>query len=323
RPAEILSCRRAARIVSLPPAGHCAVYMMKTRGFSVIALLALLLSQAAVAASSEAPLPRPDCSRPPGLDAILERPKLRYLLVGELHGTQETPRHFGALVGSLLTAGKRVPRGLEFNEYLHPARQRYLESSGGRQEEAVFLRDAQWGLMAAMQPDGRSSLAMLELVRRLQGWRQAGLALSVTSFQRLLRDPQPSQTPYEQSLAASLLEASAAQRPDLTVVLVGNLHARKYNDASSTPLPFVPMAMHLPAEVSLALLTVMQGGTAWTCRAGGVRGIHPVDRQPQGGTEGIALGADLAPGYDDIFGIGPVRASPPIDMADYRAELGP
>ena len=250
------------------------------------------------------------CSPPPGAEQLWALPHVRFLVVGELHGTSETPAAFGELVCDAAMARKRVLVGFEFPESARPAFQTYVASLGTVDDRADFLRDSGWLTNAQIGSDGRTSEAMWTLVERLRTLRAAGLDISVTTFVRSLTSGGQTQTPYEMGMATSLREAATVEDYDLTIVLVGSAHALKTRFDLEGMSAFDPMAMHLPEELTLSLLAVTGAGEAWNCQA--ECGIHQHSGSRLGATPGISLGDDLAPGYDGIVAVGPITVSFPV-----------
>jgi hypothetical protein len=253
------------------------------------------------------------CSPPSGAESLWERAEVHFLVIGELHGTRETPGVFGELVCSATTeAKKRVLVALEFPEAARAAFEAYVASKGADEDRSKFLAESGWLDMARSQfPDGRTSEAMLRMVDRLRKLRAAGRDIFVTTFQPPISASSESQTPYEIGLADSLRKAFDSGHCDLAMVLVGGLHARRMTvtPAGGQP-PFDPMAMHLPRESTLTLNAVTGAGEAWNCQSTGC-GVHKRESQSLGGTSGIVLDDKLSPGYDGVIGIGPITASLP------------
>lgn len=85
---------------------------------------------------------------------------------------------------------------------------------------------------------------------RLRELKREGASIRVVPFQREVRIlPDTSQTPYEQSMAAALLE-NVGHR-DRVLVLVGSLHARREPVTFPGIVPFEPMAIRLPDTLTI------------------------------------------------------------------------
>lgn len=217
---------------------------------SISALAASAWFLAAGLARAAAPIP--------GLDALLDRPDLDFIVVGELHGTAEMPSMFGDLV---LEAAKRGPVtvSLEIMVQDQTLVDAYVHSSGSTEDRAALLTGAHW-----KQPlkDGRSSRAMFDLLERLRLGVQVNPTLKVVTCQ-------PSMTvngsaAYEKAMGACWIAAGKNQPNGRVLVLVGNAHS------SLAPIfDYAPAASYLPAARTVSLNTAEPGGEAWNCNADG------------------------------------------------------
>ncbi len=195
------------------------------------------------------------CNAPAGTANLLARPE-RFLIFGEMHGTVEGPKYFAEIVCEAAKAGP-LSVGIEFPEKLQPALDAYFSSTGGEAATATFHT----AFLPFDYGDGRGSVAMLQMIERLQALKQAGAEIRVTAFIPPDRyDPNetdPTQTPYEKGMARGVQAATAGQR---IVVLVGNIHAMR------SPIDdFQPMGMHLPVGDTLSFNLTSSGGEAWNC----------------------------------------------------------
>jgi hypothetical protein len=233
------------------------------RSLSALAASAWLL--AADLARAAAPIP--------GLDALLDRPDLDFIVVGELHGTAEMPSMFGDLV---LEAAKRGPVtvSLEIMVQDQPLVEAYVHSSGSTADRAALLTGAHW-----RQPlkDGRSSRAMFDLVERLRLAVQANPALKVVACQPVMSAD--GVVAYEKAMGACWIAARKSQPSGRVLILVGNAHS------SLAPIfDYAPAASYLPAARTFSLNTAEPGGEAWNCNADGCGprdmggGLGPTER---------------------------------------------
>jgi hypothetical protein len=244
-----------------------------------------------------------------GADAVLNSPS-RYIIVGEMHGTAETPAWFAELVCTAVADGLRVLVGLEFDAASTVALDTYVASEGSLADREKLLQPRHW-LNNESPGDGRTSVAMFAMLERLRELQSSGMPISVAGFVGVpLR--YTSQTDYEKVLAENLQRATESGGYDKSIVLVGDLHA------SQARLPYAshidPMAMHLPRGEVLSLRTESTGGHAWHCSPG--CSVHPV--RGHAATEGpsIVLTELHRPAYDGVFNIGRVTASLPLRSAD-------
>lgn len=250
------------------------------------------------------------CMPPAGSEQLWQH---MFVIVGEEHGTTETPAVFAELVCAAAAQGKRVLVGLEFPEEQLPVFTAYLASMGTGTDRQEFVDGAQWGLQSG---DGRTSVAVFAMLERLRELKAAGLDIDVTTFVRsAMRTPDESQTVYERALAASLEQARGTANADLLLVLVGNVHASKAPIPLPGAAPLEPMAMHLGGELR-SLWVVHQGGESWNCTADGCNAHAVARRTPvELADKGVVLDAGLAPGFDGVLAIGTITASAP-----YRGE---
>jgi hypothetical protein len=279
--------------------------------FSNFSVVALVLAASAYSAAQQ--LRATDsvgCSPPPDAETIFHQRDIRFLIIGELHGTQEIPAAFGELVCFVAAAGSNVLVGLEFPESARSSFEQYVESSGSQADRASFLHDSGWLVDAQQYPDGRTSEAMLKLVDRLRELRAAGLGIGVTTFVRPQQAVSDPQTTYEIGIADSLKEAAQLSQYDLIIALVGNVHARKVTFDAEGVVSFDPMAMHLPTETTLALHAISNGGEAWNCNPN--CGRHRHDGSLAGSDPRIEFQPDVSSGYDGILAVGTTTASLPV-----------
>lgn len=272
------------------------------------AAAALSLALAGPAANAET---APQACVPiPGWEQVLAREELRWIVIGELHGTAETPAIFADAV-CLAAQERRVVVALEVPSTDQPAIDAWLASDGGPAARAAFLKALLWNMP---MKDGRSSEAFLALFDRLRQMHAAGAVAGVVAFQdnSPADDPSGDQGPYEKRLAAIVRDAAV---PDgMVLVLVGNGHARKSEviPGASDRKPFRPMAMHLPPETTLTLYAIGNGsGSAWNCQADGC-GVHDNSGPPEPMDRGVELGPVMDGAYDGMLWLGvPTTASLP------------
>lgn len=271
-----------------------------------------LLPLLAAAALGSAKPAAASCTPIPGWDQVLARDKIRWIVIGELHGTVETPAIFADAV--CLTARQRHPVvvALEMPSSDQGRIDAFIASDGGATAQAAFFKASLW-----QSGDGRSSQAFFRLFDRLRQMHREGIVKKVVAFQddSDVNDPPGDQGPYETRLAAIVHDAAA---PGVTVLaLVGNLHARKTvaTPSARDSKPFMPMASDLPADQALTLNALGNGGSAWNCIGPTTPpdcGAHP----NPGSSEPVTRGVELQPveggAYDGVLNLGTeTTASPP------------
>jgi hypothetical protein len=252
------------------------------------------------------------CSAPGGTAALLARPE-RVIVLGEFHGTVETPAAFAGLICQAAEAGPVIV-ALEYPTAVQPLLDSYLAAPDDVSSLAAL---ADSGLFAATAEDGRGSRAMLAVLGSVRALRQEGRDVTLHAFK-----PDPPDTPgldqswYELEMGNQLAEA-VRRRPEARMLaLVGSLHARK------TPYPGlgdvgVPAAGHLPRNETLTLNVASQGGQAWDCQADGC-GVHGGPGRADTTLRGVILEPTPDGAYDGYLAVGQTTASPPAALSAVR-----
>jgi len=140
--------------------------------------LAIILLVAAFAQTGDAHPSIAACTSVPGLDALL-KPSTA-LLLGEIHGTAESPAFVATTVCLALHAGQAVTVGLEMPYDDQPRAEAYMRS-GADSDRAALLSSPFW---AETYQDGRRSRAMASLLQRLHEFTADGLPVHLVLFDR-------------------------------------------------------------------------------------------------------------------------------------------
>jgi hypothetical protein len=261
-------------------------------------LFALVLVQAAPAFTTCAPIP--------GADQIWSNASLRWVFIGELHGSNEAPVAFGDLVCDALAHGKHVTVALERPSSEQAALDRILGSKTLPDAKSALLRQPGW----RQHWDGRSSEAMLRLLFSLRELHAHNPELSVFAFD----------APYtgtnagarDAALGNALLSLGRAKPHDQILILVGNAHAMK-----APQFGFNPAAMYLPASQTLSLEVTDKGGESWNLMDGACGAFKGGIREKGApNPRGIFLDPSAAPfgKVDGVLSLGvPLTASDPAD----------
>lgn len=216
-----------------------------------------LLAATIFAASSPAFAFDPECTPLPSAASILDAPGLRYLLVGETHGTKEAPGLFADLVCA--ASSRPLVVGVEWPS----ANQKILKAflvEADRSRALALLRTAP----ALERPDGRGSEAMVEMLMTVWSLKQRGRAIDAVAFDHEIVEPGTSEV--RERAMADLLSAAASRHPRaLLIALTGTGHADKSGFQSFDP-PVKSMVQFLPASETRTIATVSVGGTALVCR---------------------------------------------------------
>jgi uncharacterized protein (TIGR03067 family) len=258
----------------------------------------------ALASSGMAVAPEP-CESIEGIRPLLKPGKV--LLLGELHGTMESPAFALDAACHAARSGLPVIMGVE----LMPADQgrvdRFLDSEGTDEDRRSLLAGAQW---QSSYQDGRASLAMFDLIEGLRKLRREGLDVSVALFDASgAKGGQQRDRDMARNLASFVIESPRS----MMIVLTGNYHSR-----TTTGVPwdseYEPMGYVLGRATSfdnLTALNVAHGdGSAWIC--GPDCGI--VDLSGRHGEARWTIEIDDAtrpPGHAGWYHVGSITASPP------------
>ena len=238
----------------------------------------------------------------PGLEAVAQRP---IIVVGELHGTAETPAAVVAIARELAT--RPVAVGLEVSQTEDARIAAYLSSRGDAASRAALLAGPFWHAPR----EGRESEAMLALLEGLRAMKASGHDVVVVPFDIPLERFSDPNVDRDQMMAENILAARKRLPASQMVVLVGNWHSRTSSDPDGDPMT----ATLRKSEPSLvALRAEYAGGSAWLCEDGdgpdgvvcGPRKLLEKDAHP---ARTITLGG--VKDHDGAIHIGPATASPP------------
>lgn len=200
------------------------------------------------------------CRPIPGVDAVLDKPGVRWIVAGEIHGTTEMPAAFTDLLCAAVAKQLKVIVALE-----HPVSEQaqideFLSSDGDASAREKLTSVPIWHWKTA---DGRTSEAYLSLIERLRSFKRAGKISGVVAFQPSAKPLSPAE--YEREM--SRIVEGASSSPDVLVIaLVGNVHARTTEWSKADGEHYMPMAGLLPRQQTVTLDMSGGGGTAWTCR---------------------------------------------------------
>jgi hypothetical protein len=244
------------------------------------------------------------CNPIPGYELALADQAVRWIVIGEIHGTNEIPALFADAV--CLTARSRpLIVALEQPASDQGAIDEFIRSDGSVEAKRKFLATPMWN--SAFQ-DGRTSEAYFSLFETLRQMYADRRIISVVAFQPSGLTERPTPAGYEKAMADRL--AAAAMDGTTVIALVGNAHAMR------TEVPwgdrYLAMAGHLPREATLAFNTVFDGGEVWNCRGQPV--ICGPSTSPSRGnprSRGVEVLQDDGP-YSGVIYLGTsTTASPP------------
>jgi hypothetical protein len=244
------------------------------------------------------------CMPIPGADQIWSRQRLRWVFVGELHGSNEAPAAFLDLVCDALARGRRVTVALERPTSEQAALDGILASRNliAAKEELLAQHDWRDGM------DGRASEAMLRLLLALRELRHKSRGLTVAAFD----EPAAGNAPgaRDEAMGHALLTLGKTESRSLILILTGNVHGMQ------APLFGYEFAvMYLPPDQTLSLEVTDEGGRSWSDSNGGCGAmLGGVGDKGAKRSRGIYLEPALAP-YGKVDGVlawgAPLTASDP------------
>jgi hypothetical protein len=253
---------------------------------------------------------QPACAAPANAEALWT-PEARYVLIGEQHGTTETPAAFAQLVCDAAERGP-VTVALEFPETLQPAFDAVLAAPDDASAIQI-LRETPFWVTDPTRQDGRGSVAMLEMLLSIRRLKAEGRDVTLRAFMSVQRRPPGFDQNYHELAMAAALAQAARDRPEARVlVLVGSFHAAK---ARYDEDDFLPAAAHLPPGEVISLLLPQQGGQSWSCTIDtcGPLEVLPVDDLSERGVVLRPVDEGL---FDGVLALGPVTPSPPAPSID-------
>lgn len=277
-------------------------------GYSpALAIVLALVTAAPAGAAATTPLA---CHTLPGVEPLIAPGAIA--LVGELHGTAESPVFFAELVCAALAKGLAVTVALEIPREEGARIDAFLDSGGTPDDRRALLAGNFW--QRAYQ-DGRSSRAYLDLLDRLRRDVTAKRMLRVILLDQEAR---MSSGAARDAYMESQLEAAVKARPDdFVAALTGDLHSRILVgtpwDEHYEPMGYL-LAKALPQRKLTALTVATTGGTAWYCTGSEPSSCQARNQRgrPEGDAGRVVIGETVnEQGYHGYYAIGPMTASPP------------
>lgn len=263
-------------------------------------MIAPLLAAALHAAALDAPAP---CQPIPGVEALLQD-EIRYVVVGEMHGTTETPAAFADMVCAARDKGP-VTVALEFSEGMQPTLDAFMAAETEETARAIL---AAYPHGPFVHHDGRGSVAMMDLLLRLRAMTRETSSLKVVAIAPDSPRVQGfSQSYYDLDMGHRLATAARRSPGSRVMVLVGNIHAQR---KTIEGLNLIPAVVHLPPAEVVSIYVVQQGGTSWNCRSDGCA-AYPLPESYNGVARGVIVKPYGNGAFDGVLALGPTTASEP------------
>jgi len=245
-----------------------------------------------------------------GFDQPARDQRIRYVIVGEMHGTTETPKLFKDMVCQLSAGPRPVTVALEMPQSEQNAIDAYMASDGTAVPREALLKSDFW-----RNPfkDGRSSKAYLELIEqlRIMKARRSIAAVAATAPSSILSMTW-SETNYNAEMAKLWIGAQGSNANGVMIALVGNFHAQKAVARHGAEV-IVPAGADLPPRETLSLV-VFSDGNAWNCQGSKPADCGPhVTKEAQGFQRQLVMTRVSGAPYDGEITLGePSTASPPV-----------
>lgn len=266
-------------------------------------MLTMLTALAAVLAPSS-----PDCTPVSGAERLWQD-NIRWVIVGEHHGTNETPDAFANLVCLASQSGRPVTVALEYNSDDQSVIDRFLATADPVEARQILLSLPRWHWFT-QNSDGRTSTAFLRLFETLRTMKRQGMITGI------IASDVPSTwrgTPDRDAEMGRNWQAIAVPTNGLIVALVGNVHAVRLASFELGGRSIVPAASYLPRPQTMTLSVEGNAGTAWNCNAQGC-GAHAYGGNRQS-TAGITYSTKPEHRWDAIYELGvATTASEPVTI---------
>ena len=233
-----------------------------------------------------------------GIELIPAFDSTDLIIFGEQHGTNEIPLFVAEIVCALSSTAE-VNLLLEFNSDQQGDLTRFLDSRGSDADKRRFI-DAVFR-PKDQQHDGRTSVAMFELIDQARQLRRKGRKISVIFFAPDPNEQNFDQSEYEADMARNIRAAVATDRMVKNIALVGNFHSRRISDVGG--LKVVPAASLLSDLKIFSLVSSALAGEAWQCRQDGC-GVRPLSGTTEPPKRGVRAFPTNMSGYDGVFSVG-------------------
>jgi len=233
------------------------------------------------------------CRRFSGAEQIWSNPSLRFVFIGEVHGSNETPAALRELLCDALVHGRHVTVALERPSVEQADLDRVVTAKDASAAVARLLRQPGWRQGGF---DGRASKAMLRLLLSLREFQTPEAAVPIFAFDVPSVGTRPGVR--DEAMGNALLAIHQKRPQDLILVLTGNAHAFQ-----APTFGYRPAAMYLPQNERLSLEVTSNGGQSWA----DIDGACGVARMGASATSGdrlreIVLDPHLAP-FGKVDGI--------------------
>ncbi|MGY5942581.1 calcium-binding protein [Stenotrophomonas forensis] len=190
----------------------------------------------------------------------------RLLVLGEFHGTRETPLLVRQLVEAYVADGAAVRLALELPTHENAALATYMASAGTAEARAALRGTTYWNVHSRMH-DGRRSEDMLDLIEAARVLRSEGRDVQVLGFDRVLSADMAGTGARDQVMAEEVrAHATALSKNGRLLVLTGNVHGMRRQPQM---IAYPPMTALLKDLDLYNVRIEARGGEGWGCAAPG------------------------------------------------------
>jgi len=231
----------------------------------------------------------------------------RMLLVGEVHGTTETPARVAELAAAMASTEQPLIVGLEIWRTEQAAIDRFLSSAGTDEDRQQLLAGPFW---QRSYQDGRSSVAMAGLLESLRALALKA-PVSVLAFDLDPKDKKGADSERDAQMAELLRLTLNAQPEARALVLAVNFHTRVQEGAPWDPdHRFMGFLLSEFRPYSIEIMGV--SGSSWTCTGRTTDTCMARDMPANELQAGLQLGDEInARGHLGHWWLAQVSASPP------------
>lgn len=201
------------------------------------------------------------CVPVPGANGLWQA-NIRWVIVGEIHGTNESPDAFARLVCLAAATGRPVTVALEWPSDDQAGIDAYLASDGNIHDQEGLLS---LSLFTNDMQDGRGSVASVRLWETLRTMIQSGRIVGVVASDVVQSNPEGQD---RDATMAQTWMTIRAEKDAIILALVGNIHAMR------KPIDIVGRTIRTAASIMPAKRTITvniqgNGGKAWNCQDDG------------------------------------------------------
>lgn len=231
---------------------------------------------------------------------VAEIPFSEVTLIGEIHGTNEIPSLVVEHACVLARSGRNVIFALELPRSEQVAVEQFLASDGKRADREKLISSSFW--QSEKLRDGRSSVAMLELIMRVHKLRKSGAKIS------LLLDDGFWDEDRDMAMAETILAAKDKFPESVVLGLFGSFHSSESPGRERYPHQSIGYRLR---ELQPLTVYVNFTGWAWGCTPSGCGVIRVGVVEPESVFFKFIAGDDIDHAHDGVVNLPKITASPP------------